>query len=76
VALFENGAEGPLAAPIARDVLKAYFDKKSRLAAERARERAGEAVTKIGELMRFVLPGPTESARALSATSTRYEQTW
>ena len=31
-ALFENGAEGPLAAPIVRDVLKAYFDKKARLA--------------------------------------------
>lgn len=31
-ALFENGAEGPLAAPIVRDVMKAYFDKKARLA--------------------------------------------
>ncbi len=31
--LFENGAEGPLAAPIVRDVLKAYFDKKARIAA-------------------------------------------
>lgn len=30
VALFEAGAHGNLAAPIARDVLKAYFDKKSR----------------------------------------------
>jgi penicillin-binding protein 2 len=30
-ALFENGAEGPLAAPIVRDVMKAYFDKKARL---------------------------------------------
>lgn len=29
--LFENGIHGPLAAPVARDVVKAYFDKKSRL---------------------------------------------
>jgi penicillin-binding protein 2 len=31
VALWEHGGEGPLAAPIARDVIKAYFDKKARL---------------------------------------------
>ncbi len=28
--LWENGAHGDMAAPIARDVIKAYFDKKSR----------------------------------------------
>ena len=33
VALFENGEHGPNAAPIVRDVLKAYFDKKARLLA-------------------------------------------
>ena len=32
-ALFEHGAESKLAAPIVRDVMKAYFDKKTRLAA-------------------------------------------
>jgi penicillin-binding protein 2 len=30
VALFENGEHGPAAAPIVRDVIKAYFDKKAR----------------------------------------------
>ena len=30
VALLEGGEHGPLAAPIARDVIKAYFDKKTR----------------------------------------------
>lgn len=30
VALFENGEHGNLAAPIVRDVVKAYFDKKAR----------------------------------------------
>jgi len=33
VALFENGEHGDRAAPIVRDVLKAYFDKKARLSA-------------------------------------------
>lgn len=32
VALFENGVESYNAVPIVRDVLKAYFDKKSRIA--------------------------------------------
>ncbi len=31
VALFENGEHGPNAAPIVRDVIKAYFDKKARM---------------------------------------------
>ncbi len=31
VALFESGLHGNLAAPIVRDVIKAYFDKKARL---------------------------------------------
>lgn len=35
VALFENGEHGDRAAPIVRDVIKAYFDKKSRQAAPR-----------------------------------------
>jgi penicillin-binding protein 2 len=30
-ALFENGEHGQFAAPIVRDVIKAYFDKKARL---------------------------------------------
>jgi penicillin-binding protein 2 len=33
VALFEAGEHGNFAAPIVRDVMKAYFDKKSRQAA-------------------------------------------
>ncbi len=35
VALFEGGEHGPMAAPIVRDVIKAYFDKKSRVSAPR-----------------------------------------
>jgi penicillin-binding protein 2 len=40
VALFEHGEHGQLAAPIVRDVLKAYFDKKDRLASLRQQQLA------------------------------------
>jgi penicillin-binding protein 2 len=36
VALFEGGEHGMLAAPIVRDVMKAYFDKKARMHLSRA----------------------------------------
>ena len=32
VALWEGSGKGALSAPIVRDVIKAYFDKKARLA--------------------------------------------
>jgi len=35
-ALWENGEHGPMAGPIVRDVIKAYFDKKRRRAWDRA----------------------------------------
>jgi penicillin-binding protein 2 len=38
VALFEHGGESKYAAPIVRDVLKAYFDKKARVAALKQQE--------------------------------------
>ena len=31
VALFEGGVHGNFSAPIVRDVIKAYFDKKARM---------------------------------------------
>ncbi len=55
VALFEHGGHGQFAAPIVRDVMKAYFDKKTRLAAARRPEP-----TRIGSLERFGLPLPFE----------------
>jgi penicillin-binding protein 2 len=39
-ALFEHGAESKFAAPIVRDVLKAYFDKKTRVAALKQQQDA------------------------------------
>ena len=56
VALYDHGGHGQFAAPVARDVLKAYFDKKARLAAEGAKGRGGEGATTIGQLLRFGLP--------------------
>ena len=40
VAFFEHGEHGQFAAPIVRDVIKAYFDKKARLSAAARQERA------------------------------------
>jgi len=40
VALFEHGEHGQFAAPIVRDVMKAYFDKKARLSTEAQQEKA------------------------------------
>ena len=42
VALFEHGEHGQFAAPIVRDVMKAYFDKKARLAALEQEKQAFE----------------------------------
>ena len=58
VALYEHGGHGQFSAPVVRDVMKAYFDKKARLAADAATRRRGDAATKIGELLRFGLPVP------------------
>jgi penicillin-binding protein 2 len=56
VALYEHGGHGQFAAPIVRDVLKAYFDKKARLASEAETRRRGDAETKISHLLRLDLP--------------------
>lgn len=55
VALFENGGHGPEAAPIVRDVMKAYFDKKTRQEHQR---------TQIAALERF-----GQGARLLPASA-------
>jgi penicillin-binding protein 2 len=52
VALFEHGEHGQLAAPIVRDVMKAYFDKKDRLSALHQQQVAAA----------FPRPRPAEAA--------------
>jgi penicillin-binding protein 2 len=49
--LFENGEHGQLAAPIVRDVMKAYFDKKQRLA-QQPREQIASLPPIPGQLLR------------------------
>jgi penicillin-binding protein 2 len=43
VCLFEHGEHGQYAAPVVRDVIKAYFDKKARLAAMQQEKNAIQA---------------------------------
>jgi penicillin-binding protein 2 len=50
VAYFEHGAESKFAAPIVRDVIKAYFDKKARLAA------MGQQAERLAAITNFVAP--------------------
>jgi len=58
VALYDHGGHGQFAAPVARDVLKAYFDKKTRLGGDAEKGRHGDAETKTSEFQRFGLPIP------------------
>jgi penicillin-binding protein 2 len=52
VAFFEHGRHGPAAAEIARDVLAAYFDKKTRMQTLKQSQPATTARLELG------LPGP------------------
>jgi len=56
VALYDHGGHGQFAAPIVRDVLKAYFDKKARLAAEAASRRPSGATAGMERFLRLVAP--------------------
>src|SRR5208283_1075669 len=63
VALFDHGREGYLAAPIVRDVLKAYFDKKTRL--EALRQQQASFNGRLSQLRQFGIPGPASPAAGL-----------
>jgi hypothetical protein len=62
VALFEHGEHGQFAAPIVRDVIKAYFDKKARMQALAAQQASMSA--KLPSLGNSLVPQPGESAPA------------
>jgi penicillin-binding protein 2 len=64
VALFEHGEHGQFAAPIVKDVMAAYFEKKFRLDAE-TKQKEEEAARKIAAVTTLGLPGaPTSPVAA------------
>jgi penicillin-binding protein 2 len=68
VALFEHGEHGQYAAPIVRDVMAAYFDKKKRLGEEAAREK--QAITaKLAAMTGVGIPGQPSPAAAYQTTA-------
>jgi penicillin-binding protein 2 len=64
VALFEGGEHGQLAAPIVRDVMKAYFDKKAR---KEALKVAKAEISNVASLLRR----PVAPARPVAARDDR-----
>jgi penicillin-binding protein 2 len=62
VAFWEHAEHGMLSAPIARDVLAAYFDKKKRLE-EEAQRRQENLNAKMAALGNMVAPTSTVAAR-------------
>jgi penicillin-binding protein 2 len=60
VALFDHGREGYLAAPIARDVMKAYFDKKARI--EALRQQQTSVTARLSEITHLGISDPSSSA--------------
>lgn len=67
VALFEAGAHGNYAAPIVRDVLKSYFDKKARAAIPAQMRAAAGLIAPGGP------PPPVAAAKAVDFAAGRIE---
>jgi penicillin-binding protein 2 len=66
VALWDHGMHGQFAAPIVRDVIKAYFDKKVRVAAlEQQRQQLAAKMASIGGL---ALPAAGAAGPAAAAS--------
>jgi penicillin-binding protein 2 len=55
VALYDHGEHGQFAAPIVKDVMTAYFEKKMRLETE-AKQREATLASKVAALGNMVLP--------------------
>lgn len=63
VALFEHfPGHGQYAAPIVRDIMKAYFDKKARLAAQ------AQITAKLGSFGNSLVPAPAPAPRPAGVT--------
>jgi penicillin-binding protein 2 len=76
VALFERfPGHGQFAAPITRDIIKAYFDKKIRLTMlEQQKQAAEKHVASVGTLGLPVAAPPRAAARPVLPTSTEVNQ--
>jgi penicillin-binding protein 2 len=59
VALFEHGIHGNYAGPIVRDVIKAYFDKKTRIQTWLQQQSTG--ASGVAAASTLGLPGPTHN---------------
>jgi penicillin-binding protein 2 len=59
VALFEHGVHGNLAGPIVRDVVKAYFDKKTRI--ETWRQQQSTVASGVAAVSTLGLPGASRN---------------
>ncbi len=57
-ALFEGGQHGQFAAPIVRDVIKAYFDKKARTTRAQMVAELKRAVPRVGPTPPAETPAP------------------
>ena len=68
-ALFENGAESKFAAPIARDVIKAYFDKKVRREQQQTQVTSLEKFNSRAQLL--AQPPPSRSAASTGLPAAR-----
>ena len=62
VALYEHGAESKFAVPIVRDMLKAYFDKKTRLSAGQPPATAANTIPEAGSRMPVKAPSTVDVA--------------
>ena len=65
VTLFEHGEHGQFAAPIVRDVMKAYFDKKARLSAA-AKQQETNLAARVASLGTMALPTVAAPAPAVT----------
>jgi penicillin-binding protein 2 len=71
VCLFEHGVHGQYAAPVVRDVIKAYFDKKARLAVLQQQKQALqariEAMGSLGLTIAEAAPPPPDPDQPVEA---------
>ncbi len=67
VAMFEHGEHGQFAAPIVRDIIKAYFDKKARLAVLEQQKHAFERRTAFLDGVGIPAAWPQQSVQTPAA---------